>query len=72
MILNLDDMPKSIFMAKELKMYLNGFGRKLFSQTMKNTLKSAIQKGAEEAIKKAATKCGDYIAKYQVIKLWNC
>ena len=30
---------------------------------MKNTLKSGIQKGFEESVKKASSKYGDYLAK---------
>ena len=42
---------------------MKSIGRKLFGQTVKKTLKAEIQKGAEEAIKNAATKTGDFAAK---------
>jgi len=46
-------------------------GSKLFGKTVKNTLKSGIQKGAEEAIKKQLLSLVIMWQKNQVIKLLN-
>ena len=42
---------------------MKNIGSKLFGETMKKTVKSGLQKGAEKAFENAAAKTGDYAAK---------
>ena len=42
---------------------MKNIGSKLFGETMKKTVKTGLQKGAEKAFENAAAKTGDYAAK---------
>ena len=42
---------------------MKNIGSKLFGETMKKTVKTGLQKGAEKAFESAAAKTGDYAAK---------
>ena len=42
---------------------MKNIGSKLFGETMKKTVKTGMQKGAEKAFENAAAKTGDYAAK---------
>ena len=42
---------------------MKDIGSKLFGETMKKTVKTGLQKGAEKAFENAAAKTGDYAAK---------
>ena len=42
---------------------MKDIGSKLFGETMKKTVKTGLQKGAEKAFENAAAKTGDYPAK---------
>ena len=42
---------------------MKNISSKLFGETMKKTVKTGLQKGAEKAFENAATKTGDYAAK---------